>query len=78
MPVNFDGHLEGTFGTKLKQGAHSLTRHTANTDKKQPGGQFKPGQSGNPNGRPTGSRNRATLAIEALLEGEGEALRERQ
>ncbi len=35
---------------------------------------FKPGQSGNPNGRPVGSRNKTTLAIEALLDGEGEAL----
>jgi Family of unknown function (DUF5681) len=35
---------------------------------------WKKGQSGNPNGRVAGSRNRATLAIEALLEGEGEAL----
>jgi len=37
-------------------------------------GRWKKGQSGNPNGRAAGSRNRATLAIEALLEGEGEAL----
>jgi hypothetical protein len=58
----------------MKQGAHALTRDTANTGKKQRGVQFRPGQSGNPNGRPAGSRNRATLAIEALLEGEGEAL----
>src|SRR4029077_9662547 len=35
---------------------------------------WKKGQSGNPTGRAAGSRNRATLAIEALLEGEGEAL----
>src|SRR6476660_5973333 len=35
---------------------------------------WKKGQSGNPNGRAAGSRNRATPAIEALLEGEGEAL----
>ena len=35
---------------------------------------WKKGQSGNPNGRAAGSRNRATLAIEVLLEGEGEAL----
>jgi hypothetical protein len=35
---------------------------------------WKKGQSGNPKGRAAGSRNRATLAIEALLEGEGEAL----
>ncbi|WP_346658170.1 DUF5681 domain-containing protein [Bradyrhizobium sp. 138] len=35
---------------------------------------FQPGQSGNPRGRPRGSRNRTTLAVEALLEGEAEAL----
>lgn len=29
---------------------------------------FKPGQSGNPRGRPAGSRNKATLAVEALLD----------
>jgi len=39
-------------------------------------GCFKPGQSGNPAGRPKGSRHRATLAIEALLDGEGEPMRE--
>ena len=35
---------------------------------------FKKGQSGNPQGRPSGSRHKATLAIEALLAGESEAL----
>lgn len=35
---------------------------------------WQPGQSGNPNGRPKGARNKVTLAIEALLEGEAEAL----
>lgn len=35
---------------------------------------FKKGQSGNPSGKPRGARNRATLAAEALLDGEGEAL----
>jgi hypothetical protein len=43
----------------------------AKTKKKQG---FKPGQSGNPSGRPHGSRNKATLALEALLDGEGEAI----
>ncbi len=37
-------------------------------------GQFKPGQSGNPKGRPKGARHRATLAAEELLEGEAETL----
>jgi hypothetical protein len=35
---------------------------------------FKKGQSGNPRGRRYGSRNRATLAAAALLDGEAEAL----
>ncbi|MGA2293554.1 DUF5681 domain-containing protein, partial [Bradyrhizobium sp.] len=35
---------------------------------------FQPGQSGNPNGRPKGSRNVSALALEALLDGEAEAL----
>jgi Family of unknown function (DUF5681) len=33
---------------------------------------FTPGQSGNPAGRPLGSRNRKTLACEALFEAEAE------
>ena len=36
--------------------------------------QFKPGQSGNPDGRPKGARNAATVAAEALLDGEAEAI----
>ena len=35
---------------------------------------FEKGRSGNPAGRRAGSRNRATLAAAALLEGEAEAL----
>jgi len=35
---------------------------------------FKSGQSGNPSGRPKGSLNKATLATQALLDGEAEAL----
>src|SRR5262249_21763084 len=38
------------------------------------GGRFKKGQSGNPRGRPRGSRNTATIALEALLQGEGETI----
>ena len=41
---------------------------------KQRGRPFRRGESGNPSGRPLGSRHRATLAAEALLDGEVEAL----
>ena len=44
------------------------------TRKKQSGKPFEPGKSGNPKGRPNGSRNKATLAIEELVEGEAEGL----
>ena len=35
---------------------------------------FKPGQSGNPAGKPPGTRHKATLAAELLLDGESEKL----
>lgn len=41
---------------------------------KQRGTPFKPGQSGNPAGKAKGTRHKVTLALEALLEGEAEAL----
>ena len=39
-----------------------------------PGRKFEKGQSGNPAGRPLGSRNTATDLAEALLDGEAEGL----
>jgi hypothetical protein len=35
---------------------------------------FKPGQSGNPAGKPKGTRHRVTQAVDALLDGEAEKL----
>src|SRR3984957_8596577 len=46
-----------------------------NTAKKQRRGRpFSKGASGNPGGRPAGARNKALLAMEALLDGEAEAI----
>src|SRR3954454_11154830 len=44
------------------------------TGNQQESTKFKPGLSGNPRGRAKGSRNQMTLAMEALLDGESEAL----
>jgi Family of unknown function (DUF5681) len=35
---------------------------------------FEPGQSGNPAGKPRGARNKTTVAMEALLDGEAEII----
>jgi len=35
---------------------------------------WKPGQSGNPHGRPRGSRNKATLLAQAILDEDAEAI----
>jgi hypothetical protein len=45
-----------------------------NTAKKQRGRPFKAGWSGNPEGRARGSRNKDTMAVEALLDGEAKAI----
>lgn len=47
---------------------------TEKTGGKQNPARFQPGQSGNPAGRPKGARNRTTLAVEALLDGQAEQL----
>ena len=45
-----------------------------NTAGKQRGRPFGAGTSGNPAGRPKGSRNRTTIAVEEILDGEAEAI----
>jgi hypothetical protein len=50
-----------------------MTSTAENTGQKQ-AGRFRKGKSGNPAGKPKGSRNKTTLAMEALLDGEAEAI----
>jgi len=49
-------------------------KNTDKTVQQQKPHLFQPGQSGNPAGRPQGSRNKATLAMEALMDGEVESI----
>ena len=52
-----------------------MNKETANAGGKQNKGHlFQKGKSGNPTGKKPGTRHRATLAVEKLLDGEGEAL----
>lgn len=44
------------------------------TNQRGRGRPFQKGQSGNPAGRPQGSRNKATLAVQALIDGQADAL----
>jgi Family of unknown function (DUF5681) len=56
------------------EGVQALKPVAENTAKIQRGRPFKPGTSGNPKGRPKGSRSKSTLALEELLDGEAEAI----
>jgi hypothetical protein len=51
-----------------------LSDTTANSPKKPRGRPFQKGQSANPSGRPQGSRNKATIALEKLMADDGEAV----
>ena len=51
-----------------------MADNTAKLQRRGPGRPFQSGESGNPSGRPKGARDRALLALEALLEGEAQAI----
>jgi hypothetical protein len=52
----------------------AMTDNLMEEQQKQRGRPFVKGQSGNPAGRPRGSRNRATQAMQLLLDGEAQSL----
>lgn len=57
----------------MKKASASIKKASDSTGQKQKG-RFKPGQSGNPAGRPKGARHKSTMAALALLEGEAKGL----
>jgi hypothetical protein len=52
----------------------TTAKTTQKTAKRKPGKKWKPGQSGNPKGRPQGSRNKATILAQEMLDSEVAAL----
>jgi hypothetical protein len=53
--------------------AEGMRKLPANASRDQ-GGRFRRGHSGNPAGKPKGTRHRATLAVQAILDNEAKAL----
>lgn len=51
-----------------------MTDETQSAPERRGMGKFQPGASGNPAGKAKGTRNATTRALEALLEGDGEAI----
>ena len=68
------GEPVNDFGAPPANQSPPLPALAENTAEKQRGRPFEPGKSGNPNGRPKGSRNKSTLLAEALLDGESETI----
>jgi hypothetical protein len=54
-----------------------MTKPKISGDKQANAGQWRPGESGNPTGKPKGALNRSTRAVLDLLDGEAEALTRR-
>ena len=74
MVPGFSRRERSSSGQNAKWMSVSHQTFADKTARKQRGRSFKLGQSGNPAGRPRGARNKTTLAIEALLDGEAEAI----
>ena len=74
MTTDIDDAVPGGTGAGADTGAG--TDKTGDQQERGPGGRFRVGQSGNPAGRRPGSRNLASQILDALAEGEAEAVLE--
>ncbi len=62
------------FGVAAIRKEVQMPAKTPNATRKPSATAWKPGQSGNPKGRPQGSKNKTTLVVEALMQGKAEAV----
>ena len=74
MTTDIDDAAPGGTGAEADTGAG--TDKTGDQQVRGPDGRFREGASGNPTGRRPGSRNRASLVLDALADGEAEAVLE--
>src|SRR6266700_889628 len=77
METNMETREEAKMDNDRATGREATmdVRDTArDTARKARGRPFERGKSGNPRGRPKGHRNKATMALEELLDGEAEGL----
>jgi hypothetical protein len=67
--------LEELHESRATEGARAMAENAATKQPRRgPGRPFKPGQSGNPAGKRPGTRHRATMLAERLIDGEVEAM----
>ena len=74
MPIERDdmGRFERKGGATLKNSQKTVREPTV-IEKVKITGPYKPGQSGNPKGRPKGSQNKTTVALKEAILAAGEA-----
>ena len=74
MPIERDdmGRFERKDGATLKNSQKTVREPTV-IEKVKITGPYKPGQSGNPKGRPKGSQNKTTVALKEAILAAGEA-----
>lgn len=75
-PVDPQEKPENPGPEKQQEACPETARETEAAPATRPHWQFKPGQSGNPAGRPKGSRNRASRLADGLLDCEGKLIDE--
>jgi hypothetical protein len=73
-PKRIIGRDGNSYPARRKPKPDAAPEPTTENARRDHAGLWKPGQSGNPAGKPKGARHKTTLAMEVLLEGEADAI----